>query len=31
LNFLARPALASVVQLIDTDQRRMEVDLPEGL
>ena len=25
------PALASVVQLIDTNQRRMEVDLPEGL
>jgi 16S rRNA processing protein RimM len=25
------PALASVVQVIDTDQRRMEVDLPEGL
>ena len=25
------PALASVVQVIDTDQRRMEVNLPEGL
>jgi 16S rRNA processing protein RimM len=25
------PALASVVQIIDTDQRRMEVSLPEGL
>ena len=25
------PALASVVQAIDTDQRRMEVTLPEGL
>jgi 16S rRNA processing protein RimM len=25
------PALASVVQVIDTDQRRMEVILPEGL
>jgi len=25
------PALASVVQIVDTDQRRMEVDLPEGL
>jgi 16S rRNA processing protein RimM len=25
------PALASVVQVIDTDQRRMEVALPEGL
>lgn len=25
------PALTSVVQVIDTDQRRMEVDLPEGL
>lgn len=25
------PALASVVQLIDTDRRRMEVVLPEGL
>ena len=25
------PALESVVQVIDTEQRRMEVDLPEGL
>jgi 16S rRNA processing protein RimM len=25
------PALASVVRMIDTDQRRMEVNLPEGL
>jgi 16S rRNA processing protein RimM len=25
------PALASVVQVIDTDQRRMEVNLPDGL
>lgn len=25
------PALASVVQIVDTDRRRMKVDLPEGL